>query len=75
MLKCFYHPQKDAIAGCVNCHHLICESCRIMKNGKSYCPHCFALLYKNQKADNIENPEETKLMLKRLLKRFSNKTK
>jgi len=46
-----------------------------MKNGKSYCPHCFALLYKNQKADNIENPEETKLMLKRLMKRFGNKMK
>jgi len=75
MLKCYYHPQRDAAAGCINCRHLICSSCRIVKNGKSYCPRCYSSLFDEPFEQNREEPANTKLVIKKLLERFSKDTK
>lgn len=38
--KCAYHPQRDAVSGCVNCGRLICLQCQVILEGKTYCKPC-----------------------------------
>lgn len=39
-LKCFYHPEYDAIAGCVRCGRFVCTKCETIMEGKVYCRPC-----------------------------------
>lgn len=39
-MKCDKHPEKEAIAVCVNCGKGICEGCRLHLGGKNYCQEC-----------------------------------
>ena len=39
-MKCDKHPEKDAVAACINCGRLLCEECKIRVDGKNYCEDC-----------------------------------
>jgi hypothetical protein len=38
--KCAYHPEVEAVSGCVGCGRLICLQCRVVLEGKTYCSRC-----------------------------------
>ena len=80
MLNCYYHPEKEAVAGCVKCHNLICDHCRILKDGKAYCPHCYLIASKQKQpvptAGGIDqnDPENIKMLLKKMVERLGNQS-
>jgi len=39
-MKCYIHPERDAVGVCVMCGHGVCEACSIVLNGKTYCKQC-----------------------------------
>jgi|GEM_PF-5632799 len=40
-MKCYYHPDRDAVAVCSVCKKPLCNECAHNVNGKIYCPDCF----------------------------------
>lgn len=51
-MKCEYHPDADAVEGCIRCQRLICEQCRVVVDGNVYCRHCLDEL--NSRKDGAE---------------------
>ena len=49
-MQCFYHPEKEAIAGCIRCEQLICSDCKIVVDSKTYCKPCLAKVQDIQEA-------------------------
>jgi hypothetical protein len=45
-MKCEYHPDADAIEGCIRCQRLICAQCRVVIDGNVYCRQCLNELNK-----------------------------
>ena len=39
-MKCGYHPEREAVGGCVGCGRGICEFCKTIVDDKFYCPTC-----------------------------------
>ena len=39
-MKCRNHPERDAVATCVECGNFICEDCRTEYKGKNVCKIC-----------------------------------
>jgi uncharacterized Zn finger protein (UPF0148 family) len=76
MLSCYYHPGTEAVAGCVRCHNLICGHCRIEKDGKAYCPHCYLRVKYAKKHEPVQdNPENIKLLIKKMVERLGNESR
>jgi hypothetical protein len=42
ILKCYYHPDREAVAVCSMCGKPLCEECVHEYNGKIYCKDCLA---------------------------------
>lgn len=64
-MKCSYHSDRDAIAGCVNCGNLICEGCAVEVDGKKICKECISSGRINtQLGSNIaqQNKEKSKVV-------------
>ncbi len=40
-MKCFNHPQADAVAQCSQCHKGICSGCAHDAEGATFCTSCF----------------------------------
>lgn len=40
-MKCFTHPQTDAVAQCSQCHKGTCITCTHDVEGATFCPSCF----------------------------------
>lgn len=40
MAKCAYHPDREAVRACVNCSRLVCDECKTVLRGKTYCNPC-----------------------------------
>jgi ribosomal protein L40E len=40
-VKCFTHPQADAVAQCSQCHKGICITCAHNAGGATFCSSCF----------------------------------
>jgi hypothetical protein len=40
-MKCFTHPQADAVAQCSQCHKGICTTCAHDVEGATFCTSCF----------------------------------
>ena len=40
-MKCFTHPQADAVAQCSQCHKGICTACAHNVEGATFCSSCF----------------------------------
>lgn len=45
MAKCAYHIGNEAIGVCVNCGRFICNECKTVHEGKSYCTPCSDRLF------------------------------
>jgi phage shock protein C len=41
-MKCAYHADTDAVAGCVACGNLICKDCDVLVGGRHFCRKCLA---------------------------------
>jgi hypothetical protein len=41
-MKCYYHPDTDAVAACTNCGKAICQSCSVNVSGKLICQTCLS---------------------------------
>ena len=41
-MRCYRHPDVDAVATCVACGKAICESCAVDVGGRITCQHCLA---------------------------------
>jgi hypothetical protein len=78
MLDCYYHPEVEAVAGCVRCHKLICSHCRILKDDKTYCPHCYLIVSKQKqpittpRTGNTSDSENIKALLKKMVEKLGN---
>lgn len=57
-MKCDVHPEKDAIAACVNCSKGICEDCKIQIAGKNYCKDCADQVFMEQRQRITENEKK-----------------
>jgi len=40
VVKCAYHPDREATGGCLRCQKLICEECKAVIKGTVYCLTC-----------------------------------
>lgn len=54
-MKCYVHPEADAIGTCVGCGKFICESCQVEVSNKNYCSKCVNELLeeKNKKIEKL----------------------
>jgi hypothetical protein len=41
-MKCYYHPEVEAVATCVNCGKAICQTCSVDVAGRLICQNCLA---------------------------------
>jgi len=41
-MKCYYHPEIDAVATCTTCGKAICQSCAVNVAGRLVCQPCLA---------------------------------
>jgi hypothetical protein len=55
LAKCAYHSNREAVGACVNCGKLICEECKTLLAGKTYCNTCANEIYLGQAS--IKTPE------------------
>lgn len=51
-MKCENHPEREAIAVCVNCQKGLCEDCKIELDGKNYCRECYNKLINSNETRN-----------------------
>jgi hypothetical protein len=47
-MYCYYHPDREPVASCVNCGQLICAECKVILNGKVYCNPCANRIFSTQ---------------------------
>ena len=40
--RCFYHPDRQALAVCVSCRKPICQSCSTLWEGMHHCAACLS---------------------------------
>ena len=41
-MKCYFHPETDAVATCARCGKAICQSCAVNVAGRLFCQQCLA---------------------------------
>jgi hypothetical protein len=41
--RCFYHPERSALAICVSCRKPICQACSTTWEGMHHCASCLTL--------------------------------
>ena len=39
-MKCYVHPEVDAVGTCTSCGKSVCSNCAVEKNGKLVCRTC-----------------------------------
>ena len=39
-MKCYYHPEAEAVQECRLCNHPLCPACVVLVKGAPYCPDC-----------------------------------
>ena len=49
-MKCAFHPDRDAVAACVNCGKLVCPECGTVLGGRYYCQPCANELFVSKPA-------------------------
>lgn len=56
-MKCYFHPEKDAVATCQNCGKSLCKECA-EKYHPCLCDDCYKIL-RQQEIDNLKEAEKT----------------
>lgn len=41
-MRCYSHPERDAVGACVSCGRAVCDECRVEVQGKVLCRECLA---------------------------------
>ena len=41
-MKCYIHPEVDAVGTCVSCHRAMCSDCVVEVSGRFFCRECLA---------------------------------
>jgi len=41
-MKCYYHPEVEAVATCAECGKAVCQDCSVSVGGKLHCRECLA---------------------------------
>jgi uncharacterized membrane protein (UPF0136 family) len=41
-MKCYYHPEVEAVASCTTCGKAICQQCAVNVSGKYQCQQCLS---------------------------------
>jgi hypothetical protein len=54
VMKCGYHPEREAVGTCVGCGRGICEFCKTIINAEMHCPDCIEKIHTSP---NIMTPE------------------
>jgi len=57
-MKCYYHPEKDAVAICKECGKPLCENCAHEFNGKIYCEEDLSKV--QEKSKKVDEKTERK---------------
>ena len=57
-MKCFYHPEYEAVGTCLECGQAICSDCYGIRGGKLRCGSCFGKGTPSHKVDVIIKPLE-----------------
>lgn len=55
-MKCYSHPEKDAIGTCSRCGKGVCEECNVHINGKYACKECASAMASNCQASTQKDP-------------------
>ena len=58
-MKCYFHPDNDALEVCTNCGKAICNECVNTLNSKPYCPACSPLMDQEPKLKKVRNSVNT----------------
>lgn len=40
-MKCFYHPDRDAVSECSACRHNVCKECQYVTGSHPICRNCW----------------------------------
>jgi uncharacterized membrane protein len=63
-MKCYNHPEIDAIGFCTSCNKAICETCSMDVHGKLTCRECLASgRFNNQDSSNITDQDKIMALL------------
>ena len=54
-MKCYYHPEVDAVAICADCGKAICQRCVVNVNGRFLCRQCLAYSGTSARGQGTEN--------------------
>lgn len=57
-MKCAYHPEREAVGACVNCGKLVCDECKAVLSGKSYCNSCANEMILGKAETGVSAPAE-----------------
>lgn len=41
-MKCYYHPDAEAVGTCTGCGKAICQACAVILSGRLRCRHCLS---------------------------------
>jgi len=52
-MKCYVHPETEAVGVCSECNRWICAACTVTVEGRSYCKQDLRMAYSKQTAPGI----------------------
>ena len=55
-MKCYTHPEKDAIGTCTTCGRGICPECNVLIDGKETCKICAGIIASHNQAPAHKEP-------------------
>jgi len=55
-MKCYNHPEKDAIGTCARCGRGICPECNVPIDGKDTCKNCAGIIASHSHAATHKEP-------------------
>jgi hypothetical protein len=62
-MKCFNHPETEAVGACVYCGKLFCAECLVEVKGKNYCKADVAKVIEEVKEGASRQPETQKIVV------------
>ncbi len=62
-MKCFYHPDREAVAVCSECGKALCQECAKEFEGKIYCKDCLEELKKDKKQKEVNSAKIVKVSI------------
>lgn len=60
-MKCFYHPDREAVAVCSKCGKPLCQECAKEFEGKIYCKDCLEEIKKDKKQKEVNSAKIVKV--------------